>query len=416
MKTVTIVSLRHLAIALPLLGMFSGAMAGTVSWRVDPGLGYDSNIYRAPSASYIDYGKSCTPQVPSSPSDACQMRDDGKAHPYTQPVVQAGMFVDANLDGGYQASLQSKTDFLAEYRFRGRFYADSKYSNANQYHHTVALGARHTLNRSGKLSDSLYVGLKFGKKRRLYLDRDSGEEQVFANENVSGRYTYDMTGAEVLFKKRLGKLKYKLGAEFQKRDYVDEVVISEYDHDYLRVGGDVKYPLSKKTKFTIGYDYSTYDYKDRPSRDQLGRLLRSNPKRKYTYNTVSATLRHRFSRSWLSYLDYERSQRVDGYQNYDDYTKNTIKLRVRYRWNKDKLKMSVEYWDREYPNAFAFDNFVKDISKHYDGINANVEWVRPYSERVTLSTGLRVNQENSSDLRYSYDRYRLSFAMSWKSR
>jgi hypothetical protein len=402
---------HRLATTVILLGASSLSFAGQLSWTAEPGVGYDSNIYRAPDADYIDYGKTCTTGA------TCQLRDDGALHPLVSPVVQSGTFVDTDFDGLYQMPLQSNTRLMAEYKFRGRFYTDSAFSNADQYHHNVSVGALHTLNSSGKLSDSIYAGFKFGKKQRLYLDRDSGDEQVFANEDVSGRYTYEMSGVDILFKKRTGKIKYKLGAEFQKRDYVDEVVISQYDHDYLRVGGDVKYPFSKKTKLTLGYNYSSYDYSDRPSRNALGKLLTSNPKRKYEYNRISSTLRHRFSRSWLTYVDYERSQRVDRYQNYDNYTKNTVKLRVHYRWkNKDKLKMSVAYWERDYPNAFAFDNFVKDISKHYDGVNTNIQWIKAYGERITLVTGLRVNTENSTDLRYSYDRYRMSFAVSWDSK
>ncbi|HHI94458.1 MAG TPA: hypothetical protein ENK04_13255 [Gammaproteobacteria bacterium] len=403
---------NRLASAVILLGVSSLSFAGEFSWTAEPGVGYDSNIYRAPSGGdYIDYGKSCSPV-----GGSCQVRDDGAAHPLISPKVQSGTFVDANLDGLYQMSLQPKMRLMAEYKFRGRFYTDSGFSNANQYHHNVAVGALHTLNTAGKLSDSIYAGLKFGKKKRLYLDRDSGDEQVFANEDVSGRYTYDMTGVDVQFKKRTGKIKYKLGAEFQKRDYVNEVVISEYDHDYFRVGGNVKYPFSKKTKLTLGYDYTSYDYKDRPSRNVLGKLLTSSPKRKYVYNRMGATLRHRFNRSWLTYLDYERLQRDDSYQSYDNYTKNTVKLRAHYRWDKNKLKVSVAYWKRDYPNAFAFDNFVKGISKEYDGLNTNVQWIKAYDERVTLSTGLKVNSENSTDLRYGYDRYRLSFAVSWDSK
>ncbi|HEC18864.1 MAG TPA: hypothetical protein ENI97_05915 [Gammaproteobacteria bacterium] len=401
---------NRLATAVVLLGAGSLSLASEFSWTVAPGLGYDSNIYRAPSGDYIDYAKSCTPV-----GGNCQIRDDGAAHPLVSPKVQSGAFVDTNLDGAYQKPLQKGTDFKVEYKFRGRFYTDSKYSNANQYHHLMRIGAQHILNTAGKLSDSLYAGIKFGKKRRLYLDRDSGDEQVFANEDVSGRYTYAMTGAEVLFKKRIGKIKYKLGAELQKRDYVDEVVISQYDHDYFRVGGDVKYPFSKRTKGTLGYEYSSYDYSDRPSRNALGKLLTANPKRKYTYNKLSATLRHRFNRSWLTYVDYVYAQRDDAYQSYDNYTKNMLKLRTHYRWDKNKLKMSVAYWERDYPNAFAFDNFVKDISKQYDGVNASIRWLKAYSDRMTFTTGLRYTQENSTDLRYDYDRYRLSFAVSWDS-
>lgn len=391
-----------------LLGISSLSFAGQTMWTVESGVGYDSNIYRAPDGDYIDYGKTCAPV-----GGSCQVRDDGVAHPLVMPDVQSGLFVDADFGGIYQSQLQPNTRLMTEYKFRGRFYVDSNDSNANQYHHKLAIGALHTLNTSGKLSDSIYAGLKLGKKKKLYLDRDSGDEQVFANEDVSGRYTYNMSGAEVLFKKRTGKIKYKLGAELQKRDYVDEVVISEYDHDYFHAGGDVKYPFSRQTKLTLGYDYSTYDYSDRPSRNELGKLLTSNPKRKYEYDTVSITLRHRFDSSWLTYLDYAQKKRVDRYQGYDNYTKDTIKLRVRYKWNKNKLKMSVAYWERDYPNAFAFDNFVKNISKRYDGTNTNVEWVRAYNNRVTFSTGLRINKENSTDLRYAYDRYRLFFAVSW---
>lgn len=398
-----------------MLALSSVSFAAETSWNAEAGLGYDSNIYRAPDSDYIDYGKVCTLSATPTPTDVCQTRDDGRDHPLVSPTVQSGTFSDLGFEGTYLGKVEKDTDFIADYKFKGRLYLDSNYSNANQYSHSIKVGAKRTFNVSGKKKDSIYVGLLYGQKKKLYLDRDSGDEQIFASQDVSGRYTYDMLGAEVQLKKRTGKIQYKAGAEYQQRDYLNEVVISEYDHDYLRIGGDVSYPLSKITKLTAGYDYTSYDYSDRPSRNIQGRLLTTNPKRKYVYTTIKATVRHRFDKAWLGYFDYERKVRVDDYQAYDDYTKNLVKTRVHYKFNRDtKIKASVAYWERDYSNAYAFDNFIKNIKKSYDGVDANLGFEMSRDKHTSYLARLKYKSENSSDLRYSYDRLRLSFAVAWE--
>jgi len=398
-----------------LLVFGSVSFAGEVSWNVETGLGYDSNIYRAPDADYIDFAKICTPNVPEGAADICQTRSDGRPHPLTQPKIKSGTFADLGFGGIYLNNIRKDIELITDYKFQGRFYLDSGYSNANQYSHNFSFGARHTFNSSGKKKDSIYGGIIYGQKKKRYLDRDTGEEQIFSAQDVSGRYTYDMLGAEARLKKRTGNIQYKLNAEYQQRDYLNEIVISEYDHDYYRLGGDVTYPFSKATKLTVGYDYSFYKYKDRPSRNTQGRLLRANPKREYEYTKVKTTVRHRFDKTWLAYFDYERRERIDGYQGYDDYTKNLVKTRIHYKINRDtKVKVSLAYWERDYPNAFAFDNFLKDIKKKYDGFDARLGLEMNRDKHTSLLADLKYNEENSSDLRYSYDRFRLSFAIARK--
>ena len=309
------------------------------------GLGYDSNIYRAPADAYINYADSCT--IGTDPD--CVTGSDGGSYTFVDPKIKSGMFIPAELDLEYIKGLNDKNYLVTQYKFDGELYTDSKYDNANNYGHKVRLGDEYVFNQVGSKVNSFYVGGLYEHKKRLYLDRDTGEEQTSSgNIDISNRYTYDAIGLEADYKNRISKWQYDIEAKWSQRDYEDPVAVSQYDHTYYRLGGDVKYQVAKPTKVSFGYKFYVYDYDERPSRDANGNLFRSNPTRKYEYNVFDVTVRHRLSKSWLTYFDYERKTRSDKYVGYDNYTKDLLKLRLHYEINKNnKIKITLDYWERD---------------------------------------------------------------------
>jgi len=377
-----------------------------LEWEVDAGIGYNSNIYRAPSDPYIDYAKKCT--VPSANCVG--------GYVMVYPQIKSGVFIPLELNLDYSKNLAANSMFLASYKAEGEFYAQSQYHNANSYGNKLTVGDQWMFSANQDRQQSLYVGGLLEYKKRLYLDRDTGADQeTAAGVDISKRYTYDSYGLESEFEGKQSDFQYAVNAAVEKRNYEDPVVVSQYDHTYYTAGGKAKYKLSPSTKLSAGYDYYMYNYVERPSRSLDGRLLVSNPTRKYVLNNIGVTLRHRFSKAWLVYLDYDYKTRTDKYQGYDDYTKNQVKMRLHYVINKNnRLKLSYAYWKRDYPYAYAFDNQAINISKKYDGSEVKLIWKTSLDKRKTIVVDVDYYNENSTDLRYDYSSYQTSVFFQWQ--
>jgi hypothetical protein len=388
------------------------AMKTGLALDTEIGLGYDSNIYRAPGSSYINYADSCTIGVEPN----CVVGSDGNGYIFVEPKIQSGMYIPAELNLDFVKGLTEKNFLVTEYKFDGEFYVDSKYDNANNYGHRFRVGDEYVIDHVGSKTHSIYVGGLLQHKKRLYLDRDTGEEQTSSgNIDISSRYTYDAIGVEADYKNRVSAWQYDLEFKLYNRNYEDPVIVSQYDHTYYRVGADVKYQVAKPTKLTFGYKFYVYDYDERPSRDADGRLLLSNPTRKYEYNRFDFTVRQRFSDSLVAYFDYERKIRNDKYVGYDDYTKDLFKVRMLYKINKNNnIKVSYAYWERDYPNAFAFNNSSIRIPKQYDGTDLEISATTQLAENKAIVVDFEYVDENTTDLRYDYDRYKAFVSYQWE--
>ncbi|WP_455204759.1 hypothetical protein [Kaarinaea lacus] len=382
--------------------------------QVEAGVGYDSNIYRAPGESYINYADTCN--VGTDP-DCVDV--NGTGYTFVDPEIHSGIYIPAELDLEFVKGTSDKNFLITSYKFDGEFYADSKYNNANNYSHKFRFGDEFVFKSVGSKANSIYVGGLLEHKKRLYLDRDTGEEQTSSGTagpvGIGDRYTYDAVGIEADYKSRIRKLQYDVEFKLYERDYEDPVVVSQYDHTYFRLGGDIKYQIAKPTKLTVGYKYYTYDYSERPSRDADGKLFKSNPTRKYEYNVIDFTLRQRLAKSWLMYLDYERKTRDDKYVGYDNYTKDLLKARLHYEINKNnKIKLTYAYWERDYPNAYAFDNAAIGIQKQYDGTDIKLTSTTKLNKNNAIVVDFKYVDENTTDLRYDYDRYKVFVSYQWE--
>jgi hypothetical protein len=100
---------------------------------------------------------------------------------------------------------------------------------------------------------------------------------------------------------------------------------------------------------------------------------------------------------------------------YDNYTKDLLKLRLHYEINKNnKIKITLDYWKRDYPNAYAFDNDAINIQKKYDGTDLKVSSTTKLDENKAIVAEFKYVDENSTDLRYDYDRYKAFVSFQWE--
>lgn len=371
------------------------AVESGLSWTANVGLGFDSNIYRAPSGSYVDY-------APATPVAIT-------------PDEQSGFYVPLGLKGEYRHVQNDSNVLLTRYRFSGDLYVDSDYSNANNFSHKLRLGNESTIKKNKNGADTVYVGLLVSSVRDQYVDRDSGLDQTAgAAVDVSDRYSYKGAGLEAAYKSSTGKAKYSVKFKLINRDYDDPVVISQYDNTYMSLGGDIQFRLSKPSKLKLGFRHYTYDYDERPSRNAQGRLFASNPARKYTYDQFSIAYAYRINKKWRSYAEYVKRQRSDDYVGYHDYDADKIRLRIKYRHNKKlQMKLALTSWQRDYPNAFAFDRQAQG-ALDYDGVIVAFDSEYRMDKHKSLVAELNWRDDNSSDLRYEYQRTKLQVGMKWK--
>lgn len=364
-----------------------GAESG-LSVSVEAGLGYDSNVFLTPDNPYVDLAQTGSPTV--------------------TPDKHTGFFVPLGLDAEYQRAMRKGTRLLSDFSFDGNIY-EPGVDNANLYDAEFTLGPEFELSRDS----ALYAGIILGYHKKIYYDRDDGLNKVSGASDISDRYTYSNAGVELSYRHDFGKAGYEVFASLEKRDYEDPMVVSQYDHDYLKFGGLVDYKLAGATKVSAGYSYSVRDYNDRKARDLNGVLV-ANPQLEYAYHTIDLTLRQRVNKSLVAYVDYTRQDRKDEFVGYNDYGQNRYKVRAIYTPSKDlRLRVAASYWDREYDRAFAFDDPAGG-KKDYSGITFDAGAEYGYSKSVAFWADLNYDSQDTTDKRYEYDRTQLSAGVKYE--
>lgn len=391
----------HLLTALCILnGISVTSASASTAFETQVGLGYDSNVYRAPiDGSYTDY--SLQPAKPAVPVNSS---------------IQKGSFIPVKQSAEF-SNLTSATGRLStDLDFSGKFYTSADFSNANEYKYKFRIGYSELFDAAKSKAHALYGGLSLGHVQSLYLDRDTGDEHTYSDTkpiDISERYIYDSVGIEVAYENELAPIQHGVKLKKERRDYRDVPNINEsqYDHAYFLLSGDVAFKLFRDTKLSANYDYYTYDYDERKSRDLAGNLASGNPPRYYAYNVYGITLRQRVSDPLVLHLDYELKQREDDFLGYHNYQKNFYKLRLHYTISKRiESKFAAWVWQREYAKAFAYDiesavgieNGGKKLD--YDGIGYSININFEYAKHNNIEFEYKYTDDNSTDFRYDYER------------
>lgn len=386
-----------LTLAAPLAAAANSPEKSAWSMEIEAGVGYDSNAYLAPSESYVDY----------APATAIPVN----------PVTHSGVFIPLGVDIDYNSRGESGRGVIMSYSFDGNYYPSSETKNANEYNTKLKGGMEFLLNRQEKREDTLSITPYFGIHSKTYFNRDTGDQMVssVSGTDLSDRYSYSVIGLEAELKHDTSRIPYGLHAEVARRDYVDpsSAAFDSYDHDYFRIGGDVDFSIARPTKLQLSYDYFTRKFDEWRARDLLGNYNTAGIAREYTYHKAGASLRQKFTDEFVLYLDYDLTDRTDNYVGYHDYRKNSYGLRAIYDTDKVRLKAKAVWWKRDYDNAFAFDNPTQaEMTYKAAEYSAKADYA------LTKSRGLwaefkSVDQE-STDLRYQYDRYRVMTGVRWE--
>lgn len=370
---------------------------GDISWAASAGLGYNSNVFQAPSSPYIDYAA-----LPLG------------LNPTIVPQKKTGFFIPFEIKAEAAKNHNQDIQLLGSAMASGNFYLQSNLRNANEYSIRLLGGSKFILGRKEKSENYLYVGFLLGKHKQVYVDHDSGLDKTttLSGTDISNRYSYKNMGLETKYKHRTGAVDFGFTGQYIKYDYEDPIAVSQLDHGYYRLGGDVSLPVASKVKLELTLDHSVRDYSYRHSHDATGAYKSASPLLLYTYNTAGATLRDRISPEWLLYLDYDQSQRTDAYVGYNDYKEKKYGARLLFEHGPFKSRLALHHWNRDYPNGFAFD-VAGQGAKTYDGNDVKFKAESEQSKNASLWAELAYKVQHSTDLRYDFSGSQVMAGMSW---
>jgi len=364
---------------------------GVLSTQISARIGYDTNPFRSPSDSYIDLSQPDQPLI--------------------VPVEQSGFYIPLRIDADYFYPLDGDRALIGSYALRSDKYIDSALQPADRTVHRIAAGAELPLGASS--SHRLTALGVYRHHDETNFDRDDGLERISSGQSIADRYDYGSVGLESTLEGVLGRLTYGIDLRIENRDYEDTQVVTEYDHDYASLTGEINFPLSSASVLSARYGHYTRDYSDRRARDLDGNSSAANPTLEYIYDEYRLELNYRFSSTTRGQIRYTRTDRSDEFVGYNDYSEDGIRFYLSRRFN-DRLRVQfgIEYSDRAYPRAYAFDE-PTEIAKAYDILSIGAILEYELSEQLALYAELDADSVGSSDPRGAYDRTRSAFGVTW---
>jgi hypothetical protein len=365
----------------------------------EAGVGFDSNAFLAPGAPYTDFA------VVSAATGTS---------PLVTPVVHSGFYIPIRFHAAYDGDPASRVRLLASYRFTNDMYPQSETDNADRFTHKLKAGLEFVLDRKGRREDTLDVVPFVGLHKEIYVDHDTGLDRTSGVNVISNRYNYRSAGLDTSYRNRTAPVPYELRAFTEKRNYEDPAgITTELDNTYTSIGAGTEFQLAKPVELKLNYDYAWRDYDARRALDLNGNLV-PNTTRKYTYHKLNASLRNRLMKALVLYLDYFLILRKDEFVGYNDFTENKYRLRTIYdAAGAVRLRAEVSLWTIDFDRAFAFENPTQP-RKTYDAWEATLEGEYRLRGPWSLVAGYRVRHQDSTDLRYDYDRYRIVAAVKYE--
>ncbi len=355
--------------------------------------GIDDNVFRTPGSPYVDLARTGQPLV--------------------TPSGQSGGFVEATVHGASVSRTRRGNIIGRTYDFDGHFYTDSALKSANEHSQRLGLATDAVFSERGerRLRTLTYIG----QHNELNFDPDTGVERVAANgEDLSDRFSYLNAGTRWNFDQALGPVIAGLRLRGEVRDYSNVQSVPQYDNHLLLAGTYLEWPLSRSARLTIAFDRFRRDYRDRVAHSANGAIVAGSPSLRYDYQRFSAGARARIGKAAFVRLNLEHTERRDTFVGYNDYDSFGARLDARWRISRRvRLDASVDYYDYDYPNAFAFDVPAggRRTLKDFEGeLTLRVDLWR----NLSMWGAARVRNVSSSDLRSDYSRRQIPVGIQWE--
>ena len=365
---------------------------GDVRILLTASYGSDSNVYRTPSADYVDLAQTGQPLIIPNPQSAS----------FT-PVNALVRYV---FDSAGQ-----KTQYNVSYRLNGDFY-DSVFSNANEVTQRFEIGAEAQL--EGKHQRSLETAFFGLIHDETNFDPDTGLDRDLGGQDISNRFSYKGAGLDSRYDHELQYWSWGFDARMERRSYDDTPLVPRYDHEFYLFS--LRTQLQLNELMNVGLQLRSYrrEYDVRRARDINGVLSSANPTLEYTYETVRLQFERRLAAPLNLTASYLMADRSDNFDGYADYTQNALSLGLAYRPNA-RLRIDLDIVSRtyDYPNAYAFNT---PAGGSMDVESTDIEASLEYRFNPDLSLWIETNlfDESSSDPRITYDRTRAALGIRWR--
>jgi len=361
--------------------------------RARVGFGNNDNVFRSPAVTYTDFGANGNPTV--------------------APVTQSGAYVPVNVRLRYNINSTLFENFYVAYQLDGDFYQDQQLDNANEFSQEVSFGNSFEREKNG-VESTVYSAFEVAQHQETWFDPDDGLERDVRGVGVGDRLNYRRYGPVLRLRRASEKLALGMVFKGQLRNYDDVEVVPEYDHEYLRLGLSGQYRFTSSSLLRISVDGIARRYGDRPSFNLNGEQLLGNPSLEYQYVSASLLARQRLLRSAWFGIEYERTERTDGFVGYNDFSRDAFEVDIFWRPNpRFRLRAVGRYSLYDFPNAFAFNNNLLS-RRTLETADAEVEARWRMTKSLSLLGTVRFSDVVSNDTRIQYEQTRAILSVLWE--
>jgi tetratricopeptide (TPR) repeat protein len=360
--------------------------------RARVGVGFDDNVYRSPSQTYVD-------------------RSDPTA-PLVDPLVQSGMYVPISVSARYQVNSFENEGFFAMYRYGGRFYQDKALNQADEYLHEAGFGSEFRRKSEGR-ERRVYSAFKVAEHKETYYDPDTGLERVAGGVDISDRMSYYRYGPEFWIKETYGQLTVGARAKGQLWNYETTTAVPDFDHEFWLAGVNAQWRYSESSLIRLTAEYYTRRFGDRPSYELDGSQPVGNPTVRYDYVDVALTARQRITSAMWFGLTYRITEREDRHVGYNSYTRNDYSAEYHLNIGQDfDLEAFGSFRQYNFDNALAFNNPIvgrKDLEMLEFGTRLTYQM----TDSLQLVGEYFARDVTSNDTRIAYARSQMTLAVRW---
>ena len=361
------------------------------------GYGSDDNVYRTPSANYLDFSDPAVPLV--------------------TPEVQSGGFIPVDISVKYSINSYILESFYAAYRMTGRLYQDEEIENADEFSHEISFGSSY-LKQTEDRTRRVFSAFTFAQHEETYFDPDDGTERevdlITGPVLIGDRFNYKRYGPEFAWVQAFRKFALGMRVKGQLWNYDNAQAVPEYDHEYFVFGAHAQYSFTETNLLRLTVDKYSRRFSDRPSFDLNGDQFATAPDVRYDYLGIGLTARQRITPNMWFGFNLERTERTDRYQGYYDYTLDQVGFD--FSWaptNRFKLKLKTHYRNYDYPNSFAYNNPVAGI-RSLETVFGNIEAEYRITPRLSVNVEAEFRESSSTDARIQYDRTWYSLGFTWR--
>lgn len=363
------------------------------------GFGTDTNPYRTPSQSYIDYSQPGTP--------------------FVSPSVQSGAYIPFEVGIKYRINAYENEGFFGAYRLAGHTYSDVALNDADEYAHEISVGSEYRARDEERDRErEIYSAFSIAQHEEFYFDPDNAIYFEYVDEDgeiqpLEHRMDYVRYGPEINWRQTYSKITFGLGFKGQIWNYYNEEVVPEYDHEYLVLTGFGQYKFTPSSLIRVALKGSRRHFGERPAYNLDGQVLPGNPDLQYDYAELELTARQRItSRMWFG-LQYNYSQRTDDFQGYNDYIRDRFGANFSWRiGHRFDFSVRASYLIYDFENAFAYDN-LDEPRKTLDITDVEGELSFRLSEHIYIVADANFYDSASNDIRINYDRAQYSLGVRW---